>query len=333
MTASVRHYPAPWQTVQVAALEQVAQDVLAIELRPLPGASLTPFNAGSHIDVELPIEDVHGGPVLRQYSLCNDPAQGHRYLIAVGLDALGRGGSRWIHQQLKLGDALRVGKPRNQFPLVESSTNTVLIAGGIGVTPLLAMARRLSSLGRSWTFFYCARTPERAAFLQELQALPGKVIPVFDGLADSYRLDLDAVVAAQPRDAHFYCCGPSSLMEAFERAASPLPAAQVHVEWFKPRPLPEKKECATGTFEIKLARHGGNFIVPPDRSILDVLVDAGIQIPHSCCDGVCGTCETRVIKGVPDHRDSVLFGEDAKSLDRMMVCVSRSAGPSLTLDL
>jgi ferredoxin-NADP reductase len=320
--------------VRVARIAAVADGVVALELCPLHGQVLRPFTAGAHIDIELPVRDATGQALVRQYSLCNDPAERDRYVVAVAKDAHSRGGSAWLHECLKEGDELAIGGPRNHFPLVESAAHSVLVAGGIGITPLLAMARRLSALGRPWTLHYAARTPERAAFLPELMALPGTVDPVFDGVPGGQPIDLAAVVAQAPADAHLYCCGPAGLMEAFERAAAARPASHVHVEWFKPRTAgPDAPAGGDRFFELRLARSAMALQVPPDKSILDVLIEAGIPVQHSCCDGVCGTCETRVLDGVPDHRDSVLFGDDALSTDRIMVCVSRACGPSLTLDL
>lgn len=319
--------------VRVVSIHPAAEDVIALDLRPTDDMPLPRFTAGAHIDVELPVEDENGRSLVRQYSLCNDPAEYDRYVIAVGRDPHSRGGSAWLHERLQAGETLRISAPRNHFPLVEDAAHSVLVAGGIGVTPLLAMARRLSALDRPWTFYYCTRSAERAAFLDELRRLPGTVVPVFDGIPGGTRIDLEAVVRQAPPGAHLYCCGPSSLMDAFEQAAIRLSPGHVHVEWFKPRPPQTTLPDGDGAFEIKLARTGISLNVPADKSVLDVLVEAGISVQHSCCDGVCGTCETRVIEGQPDHRDSVLFGDDAKCTDRMMVCVSRSAGPCLTLDL
>jgi len=313
----------------------VADGVIALELRAAGGSELPPFTAGSHIDVELPVKDAHGHAIVRQYSLCNDPSERDRYVIGVGRDPNSRGGSVYLHDAVGLGDLLHVSAPRNHFQLHEAAEHSVLIAGGIGITPLLAMARRLSALGRRWRLYYCARTEQRAAFLDELRALPGEVIPVFDGLPGGQPIDLERVMRETPTDAHLFCCGPIGLMEAFERAASNRPAKNVHVEWFKPRPVepdPMAAEAA-GSFEVKLARTGLTLKVPADKSILDVLINADVAVQYSCCDGVCGTCETRVLDGVPDHRDSVLLGEDAGATDRIMLCVSRSASPCLTLDL
>lgn len=321
--------------VRVHDRRGVADGVIALELRATEGYELSRFTAGSHIDVELPVRDAHGHFIVRQYSLCNDPAEHHRYVIAVGRDANTRGGSAYLHDQLKVGDIVHISTPRNHFQLYEPAPHSVLVAGGIGITPLLAMARRLSALGRIWTLYLCARTPERAAFLDELEALPGTVIPVFDGVPGGAPIDLERVISDAPADAHLYCCGPTTLMEAFERAAARRAAHTVHVEWFKPRPASTATDvaAASGSFELKLAHSGVTLAVPAEKSILDVLIEAGVAVQYSCCDGVCGTCETRVLEGIPDHRDSVLLGEDADATDRMMVCVSRCAGNSLTLDL
>ncbi len=323
--------------VRVQERRVVAEGVLAIELQAVDGYELTPFTAGSHIDVELPVRDANGHFIVRQYSLCNDPAERHRYVIGVGRDANTRGGSAYLHDGLKVGDVIHISTPRNHFQLYEPAKTSVLVAGGIGVTPMLAMARRLSALGQPWTLYYCARTPERAAFLDDLLALPGRVIPVFDGIEGGKPIDFTQVMTAAPVGAHLYCCGPSSLMEAFEHAAAGREPSTIHVEWFKPRAIPESAAAAAdadGEFTVTLANSGVTLTVPPEKSILDVLIDAGVSVPYSCCDGVCGTCETRVLQGTPVHRDSVLLGEDANATDRIMVCVSRCAGgQSLTLDL
>lgn len=322
--------------VTVTARREEAVGIISLELRAADGRTLSPFAAGAHIDVQLPVPDAQSRFLVRQYSLCNDPAERHRYVIGVGRDPNSRGGSAWLHDRLHVGDMLRISTPRNHFPLDESAAYSVLVAGGIGITPLLAMGRRLSALGRPWTLYYCVRTPERAAFLEALRALPVRLVPVFDGVPGGQPLDLAKVIAEAPADAHLYCCGPAPLLEAFERAAAGRPQQQVHVEWFKPRAPaadPQATVRSERPFGITLARGGMTLHVPAGKSILDVLIEAGVPVQHSCCDGVCGTCETRVIDGMPEHRDAVLLGEAANTADRMMVCVSRSVGPHLTLDL
>lgn len=313
--------------VVVHARRLEAQGVVSLDLRPISG-TLPPFTAGSHIDVEIPTIDK---PLLRQYSLSNDPQDTHRYVIGVGRDPASRGGSAWLCEEAKEGDVLRISPPRNRFPLFEDATNSILIAGGIGITPMLAMARRLSALGRRWVLYLCARTPDRAAFLKEAQGLPGGlVVPVFDGMPGVKSLDLASVVKAASPDAHLYCCGPEPLMRAFEKACAGRNPATVHVEWFK---APESLAATSSidhAFTVHLHRSGRSIEVPVGKTILDALVAANVNVPHSCCDGICGTCETRVLAGEPDHRDTVLFGDDNQSI---IVCVSRCKGESLTLDL
>ncbi len=319
---------------RVHRIRPLADGIIEIDLRPTAGRDLPAFTAGSHIDVELPVASTQGRALVRQYSLAGDPADRSRYLIGVGLDARSRGGSRYLHEALAEGDTLRISAPRNHFPLEEAHAGwSVLVAGGIGVTPLMAMARRLSALGKPWVLYLCARTPERAAYLHELRALPGgRVITVFDGVPGGRPIDLAAVFDAAPGGTHFYCCGPASLLKAFEAEAKRAAPGRAHVEWFQPK-VPAQPAGADQAFTLRLARRGLALTVLPGKSMLDTLLEAGVHVPHSCCDGVCGTCETRVLEGIPDHRDAVLFGADAEANDRMMVCVSRARSASITLDL
>jgi tetrachlorobenzoquinone reductase len=317
-------------TVHARCVE--AQGVVSLELRPRPGQPALPaFSAGGHIDVEVP--QTGGTSLLRQYSLCNDPAESQRYVIGVGRDPSSRGGSAALCDRIVAGDTLRISAPRNHFALVEQAEDSILVAGGIGITPLLAMARRLSQLGRRWTLYLCARTPQRAAFLAEVQRLPGVVVPVFDGLPGEVPLDLGGVVAIAPPQAHLYCCGPEPMMRAFEQACAGRDPSTVHVEWFRPPTPPAGQAGQDKAFTVHLQRSGRSLVVPVGQSMLDVLLAAGIDVPHSCCDGVCGTCETRVLAGRPDHRDAVLLGDDAQAQDRLMVCVSRCLDADMTLDL
>jgi tetrachlorobenzoquinone reductase len=309
-----------------------AQGVVSLDLRPTgEQAALPAFSAGAHVDVEVP--QGKGLNLMRQYSLCNDPGESHRYVIGVGRDPSSRGGSAMLCDRISAGDRLRISAPRNNFPLAEQAGETVLIAGGIGITPLLAMARRLSQLDRRWTLYLCARTPQRAAFLSEVLRLPGVVIPVFDGLPGAAPLDLRGVVGTAPEGAHLYCCGPEPMMRAFEQACAGRDATTVHVEWFRPPTPPADQAGEDHAFTVHLQRSRRSLAVPVGTSVLDALLAAGVDVPHSCCDGVCGTCETRVLAGQPDHRDAVLLGADAQAQDRMMVCVSRCVGDAMTLDL
>jgi ferredoxin-NADP reductase len=207
----------------------------------------------------------------------------------------------------------------------------ILIAGGIGITPLYCMIRRLTALGRSFELHYAVRGPDRAAFLEDIRALGARIHTHFDSEHGGAPLAIAPIVGAAPTGAHFYCCGPTGMLAAFEAATQDLPANRVHIEYFKPKEQPPA--VSSGAFTVVLARSGQTFEVPPDKSILEVLLENGINADHSCMDGVCGSCETRVIDGVPDHRDSLLTKAERESNKTMMICVSRCLGPRLVLDM
>lgn len=315
----------------VRSITPVAKQVVALELVSANGAPLPPFKAGAHVDLHMP-----AAGLVRQYSLCSDPQDASRYVVAVALDAASRGGSRHVHEHVRAGQVIHVSVPRNNFPLTEEAPASVLVAGGIGVTPFVAMARRLSAIGRPWTLYLCARTPERAAFLPDLMALPhGRVVPVFDGVPGVASLDLASVVEGAPAGAHFYCCGPAPLMRAFDDATRAFDAKRVHTEWFAaPVATPgTANDQSYGTFEVKLHRSGRVVTVGAQESILDALERCGVSPVSSCRDGVCGTCEVKVLSGAPDHRDFVLSEAERAGGKRMLPCVSRCLGNELVLDL
>ncbi|WP_028222845.1 PDR/VanB family oxidoreductase [Paraburkholderia oxyphila] len=314
--------------VEVRAMRVEAETVRSFELWPVAG-ELPPFGAGAHIDVHLP------NGIVRQYSLTN-PQERHCYVIGVNRDAASRGGSVHMHDALALGSRLTISTPRNHFPLDEAAGHSVLVAGGIGITPLLAMARRLTAVGRRWDLYYCARTARRAAFLPELRALAdahsgGTLHCVFDGEPGGAPLDLGSVLARHGAEADYYCCGPTALMDAFTAALASVPPVRVHTEYFK---APEPSSAAHGeAFTVRLERQQKSFVVPPERSILDVLEAHGVPVMCSCREGVCGTCETAVIAGEPDHRDHVLSPDERAANRTMMICVSRCKGDWLALDI
>lgn len=320
----------PPQTLQVRVrcVSWEAETVLGFELVPTElNALLPPFDAGAHIDLHL------GNGLLRSYSLTNAPGERQRYCIAVNKDAASRGGSRWVHETLRPGALLTISAPRNNFALDESATSSVLIAGGIGVTPILGMIRRLAALARPWRLHYAARTRAHAAFVETLRELAdasaGSLEVSFDQEPGGRMLDIAAIVAALPADAHLYCCGPLGLLDAFEKASSTLPRERVHVEYFAAKDAP----ATVGGFSVRLQRSGKTVAVQAGQSILDSVIAIGIEPPWSCREGVCGTCETRVIEGVPDHRDLVLSAADHAANDRMMICCSGSKTATLVLDL
>jgi len=309
--------------LRVAALATLAEEVTAFDLRAADGGALPSFTAGAHIDLHLP-----GGRV-RSYSLVNPQDERHRYVIAVKREAAGRGGSRLVHDTFRVGTLIEAAGPRNNFPLVEDAERSLLIAGGIGITPLWCMAQRLHSLGRPWRLVYCARTRRHAPFADSLERFGDSVRFHFDHEPGGRVLDVAATVAAEPPGTHLYCCGPLSMLESFERATADRVPAEVHVEYFTAKLPP----AAGGGFTVVLARTGVSVRVPQGKTILDALIEQGIEAPYSCLEGVCGTCETRVIEGLPDHRDLVLSKQERAANRTMMICCSGSLTERLVLDL
>ena len=313
--------------VRVKRISYEAESINSYELVAPTGGDLAPFAAGSHIDLHL------SNGMIRSYSLVNDQRELSRYVIAVNKDAAGRGGSRFIHDTIRVGDIIRISPPRNNFTLEETADHSVLIAGGIGITPLLSMVRRLEALGRPWKLFYAAKTRGAAAFLEELNAFRtdgrSNIQVDLDDERSGRVFDLGGIVGSTPAAAHLYCCGPLPMLEAFEAAAADRPPYQVHVEYFKAK----EKPAAEGGFEVRLARSNRTLKVQPGKTILDALLDAGIAVNYSCAEGVCGTCETRVVDGIPDHRDLFLSKEEHATNKTMMVCCSGTKSPVLTLDI
>ncbi|GAB7546047.1 PDR/VanB family oxidoreductase [Cupriavidus sp. CuC1] len=314
--------------VRVKSITWEAEGILSYELWPVaPHKELPPFEAGAHIDVHLP------NGLIRNYSLFNSPQERHRYLIGVNKDPQSRGGSRYLHEVLRPGDTLTVSAPRNNFPLEEAAASSVFIAGGIGITPVLGMIRRLQTLGRPWQLFYAARTRKNAAFVETLQALrddSGATLQLsFDREPGGSMLDIAAITDALPAGAHVYCCGPMPMLDAFEQATAGLPPERVHREYFAAR----ESAATAGGFTVELARSGRSIEIASGQTILDCLLNAGIEPPYSCQEGICGTCEVRVLAGLPDHRDLVLSEAEKASNQRMMICCSGAKGSKLVLDL
>ncbi len=312
--------------VRVKRISYEAESINSYELVAPTGDDLVAFTAGSHIDLHL------SNGMIRSYSLVNDQSERNRYVIAVNKDAASRGGSSNIHETLRAGDLITVSHPKNNFGLEENASHSVLIAGGIGITPLLSMIRRLGALGRSWELHYAARSRSAAAFLDELSNLGSDAAKLhlhFDHEHSGRILDLSTIVKNAPGHAHLYCCGPVTMLEAFEAATADRPAARVHVEYFKAK----EKPALEGGFEVRLARSNQTVMVEPGGTILNALLDAGITVNYSCSEGVCGTCETRVIAGIPDHRDLFLGKEEQAANNTMMICCSGSKSSTLVLDL
>jgi len=314
--------------LRVRAITWEAEGILGFELVPLSANTLLPpVVAGAHINLQLQ------PGLLRSYSLLNAPGERQRYNIAVNRDAHSRGGSRHLHTQVRPGDVLEVSPPANNFPLDEAAPHSLLIAGGIGITPILAMARRLSALGRPWQGVYAARSRASAAFVPTLQALAdeaGAGMQLhFDDEHGGRPLDLAAVVAAAPHDAHLYCCGPLPMLGAFEAASAGWPRPQVHLEYFAAKDAP----ATAGGYTVTLQRSGRSVAVLPGQSLLASVRSLGIEPPYSCEQGICGTCEVRVLAGTPDHRDLVLSDAEKAANDRMMICCSGAQSATLVIDL
>jgi vanillate O-demethylase ferredoxin subunit len=311
--------------LRLRQLRQEAEGIVSYEFAAADGAPLPPFTAGAHIDLHLP------GGMVRSYSLVNDPVERDRYVVAVDRAADGRGGSQWMHAVPRPGDFIECAPPVNDFPLYEDAPLSIFIAGGIGITPFVAMAARLDALGRPWRLHYSARSPERAAYAQELQARArsASTMSLRCSSQGSTRLDLQAIVRDAPAGSHLYCCGPAGMIDAFVAATEGLPAQRVHLERFSA----SQAAATDGGYEVVLARSGKTVDVEPGRTLLDTLLDAGVAIQYSCSQGICGTCCTPVLEGCPDHRDDYLTTEEKAANRSMMVCCSGSRTPRLVLDL
>lgn len=313
--------------LRVEAIRRVATDIHLIELVAADGSELPAFEAGGHIDLHL------GNGMVRPYSLANSPKERQRYLLGIKLDQRGRGGSRWIHQQLRVGQTLQAGRPRQNFRLDETAPHSVLIAGGIGITPIASMIASLETLGRRWTLHYAVRTADEAAFLDPsgdvvLTGAHGSLHLHVDAQAGAL-LDVEQIVQTAGAADQLYCCGPAPMLDAFERAAAQHAAGRWHIERFTAATPAD----TSGGYMVELARSARTITVPPGQTLLEALRGAGLTISVSCEQGICGTCETRVIAGRPDHRDSLLSDEEKASNEVMMVCCSGSLDPKLVLDL
>jgi ferredoxin-NADP reductase len=307
-----------------------AEGVAVLELRDPSGAELPAWGPGAHVDLNLP------GGLIRQYSLCGDPRDRSVWQIGVLREPEGRGGAAYVHDQVLEGAELDVRGPRNNFELV-AAPKYVFLAGGIGITPILPMAAAAEEAGAEWEFHYGGRTRTSMAFLDtldELEATTGHGLRVTLHPQDEVGLiDLDRILGTPQPDTKIYCCGPEPLLKAVEDrvAAAGWPAGSLHVERFSPKEQGER--VLSGSFEVELTISGMTVTVPPEKSILEAVEDAGVPVLSSCQEGTCGTCETPVLEGRVDHRDSLLTPEEQAANDTMFICVSRAACPKLVLEL
>ena len=315
--------------VRVARRTVEAQDICGLELAAVDGTPLPAFSAGSHIDVHLP------GGIVRQYSLCNDPAEIHRYQIAVLRDPASRGGSAAVHDLVAEGDALRISAPRNHFALAADAPSHLLLAGGIGVTPILCMAERLAATQAGFQMHYACRSAERMAFAERIRssAFAPSVQLHFDEGAAEQRLNIAAVLASAAPGAHLYVCGPKGFMDAVLAAARAAGWAEERLHWEFFAGADATPRADDGSFEVKIASSGRVIPVLPDQTIVQALSAAGIEVMMSCEQGVCGTCLTRVLEGEVDHRDSFLTPEEQAANDQFTPCCSRAKSACLVLDL
>lgn len=313
--------------VTVARMASVTPRIRMLELVAANGADLPAFTAGAHVDVVL------GNGEERSYSLLNDPRERHRYILAVLREQDGRGGSAWVHDHVGEGDRLTISHPINNFPLNEAGERHLLIAGGIGVTPLKAMAHHLAAIGADFTLHYCARSREDAAFVEDLSLLLGpRLVTHYDGGDVSRGLDVAKLLKQRPAAAHVYVCGPAGLIRAVREAARHWPKGTVHYELFHGSEADVALRSTDQPFEIMLKRSGKALMVPADKTILDVLKSQGIKIKTLCREGVCGTCRVTLLAGKADHRDEVLTDDERAAA--IQVCVSRAMpGEILVLDI
>jgi vanillate O-demethylase ferredoxin subunit len=314
--------------VRVAAKTVEAIDIASFELVEANGKPLPAFSAGSHIDV------VVGDGLTRQYSLCNDSAESHRYQIAVLRDPKTRGGSAGMHDRIQAGDVVTISAPKNHFPLAHDAKRNLLLAGGIGVTPILCMAERLAVTGADFEMHYCTRSKDRTAFHDRIAAsrFASKVSFHFDDGAPDQKFDIAARLAKPESGTHLYVCGPKGFMDAVlsTARAQGWPEAQLHYEFFSADVAPS---AADESFEVQLASSGRIIVVPKNKTVVQALAAAGVEVQTSCEQGVCGTCITRVLEGVPDHKDLYFTPEEQAANDQFTPCCSRAKSARLVLDL
>ncbi len=308
--------------LRVTARDAVADDVIALTLEHPDGRRLPDWAPGAHIDLILPTG------LIRQYSLCGNRWDAHTYRIAVRREADGRGGSAYVHDVLDVGDLVGVGGPRNNFRMAPAA-EYVFVAGGIGITPMLPMIHQAELIGATWKLAYTGHSRASMPFTDELARYGDRVSIV--ATDESGRIDIGALLDDAAGDSRVYVCGPCSMLDDAAAAASTWAPGRLRVERFRA----DRSDTTTRTepFVLELARSGRTLTVTPERTVLDALADAGVGVLSSCHEGLCGTCETTVLAGEPEHRDSILDDDERDSGTCMFVCVSRSRSDRLVLDL
>ncbi|MCP1675670.1 vanillate O-demethylase ferredoxin subunit [Natronocella acetinitrilica] len=315
--------------VRVAKVTPETDTIKRFELVALDGGELPAFTAGAHVNV------ITDAGMARSYSLANDPTERSRYLLGVLREPESRGGSEWMHESVSEGMELEITLPRNNFELREDGRSHVLIAGGVGITPLLSMAHRLKAIGAEFTLHYCTKFAEQTAFREEVSAVCGdRAVFHHDGGDPDEGIQLEQVLMDPPEDGHLYVCGPGGLLQATRMLADAFewPEEHVHFELFSAQRSGD--ELSNDPFTVYLQKSERELEVPADKTLLQVLREAGYEIESFCEEGICSTCETAVVSGNIEHRDDVLSDDEKACNDRMMVCVSRApAGERVVLDL
>jgi phthalate 4,5-dioxygenase reductase subunit len=309
--------------LRVTRNDRIAEGIHLLEFRDTAGKPLPEFSAGAHITIRTP------NGALRKYSLCNDPAERDRYAVAIKREVSGRGGSINLIDGVKAGDELMVAPPVNDFELPQRAQDFLFIAGGIGVTPFMAMIRQAQAQGKRFRLYYCSRSPETTAFIDELSApeFKDKVFIHYDQGDPARSLDLKPILAERKNREHLYCCGPRPLMEAVRTLTDHWSSAAVHFEAFSDA---ETHKATDKAFKVKLAKSGDVIDVPVTKTILEAMRDHGLDVPSSCETGTCGTCRMKLLAGQADHRDLCLA--EHEKADNIMICVSRAKTDEITID-
>jgi ferredoxin-NADP reductase len=319
--------------VKVAAKTQLSVDVVGLTLVCAAGEQLPAWQPGAHIELALDIctdasgKDNSGSVILRQYSLCSDYTDNSQWQVAVLREEAGRGGSLFVHNKIQPGDTITVSIPRNHFPF-KPRKKCLFIAGGIGITPILPMIQQANSEGVDWRLVYLSRERSRMSCLDNLQGYPQSRITLNGDKEDGY-IDLPALLSTCDTDTSVYSCGPKPLLDALEKQYGEQTSWSLNIERFSGGPVDMSGEA----FDVVIKSTGRRFSIPQGKSVLSILREAGMKIPTSCGDGICGSCETGVLSGTPDHRDSILSEDERADNDSMMLCVSRSLSSELILDL
>jgi vanillate O-demethylase ferredoxin subunit len=325
-TAALQAAAAETLTLLVRSIRMEAEGIHAFELVDPDGGDLPETEAGAHVDVHLP------GGLVRSYSLAGDPQDRKRWLLGVLREPKSRGGSRAMHEQVRVGQRLTIGRPRQAFALKPGTGRALLLAGGIGITPLKAMAHALSAAGKPFDLHYCARSPKHAAFVEALKAVTpqGHLHLHFDDGDPSQGLDIAALLKQPEPGTQVYYCGPGGFMQACALATTHWPAGTVHCEHFK-APEPSASALPAGSFQVHLSKQGMSLQVAPDQTIVRAIELAGLRVPTSCLSGLCGACKVNYLEGEVEHNDYILTDEEKAHC--LTVCVSRARSPRLVLDL